>query len=104
MRAKTNTSIIPGTIKLDGRTYLELLEKAEALNSYFHSVLKQLAHALLFDDYDLLNRCNFSCPLMSDITILGSLDPKKACGQDGITSKLLKECAEEISHSLKLKK
>ena len=42
-------------INLDGRTYSEHLKKAEAFNSYFHLVLKQPAHALVSDDYDLIN-------------------------------------------------
>lgn len=108
MRAKTKTSQIPETTRLDGRTHSEPLEKAEAFNFYFRLVLKQPAHTSTSDDYDLLNRCSFSCSLIPDITIspeqvatiLGSLDSKKACGPDGITWKLLKECAEKNLCSL----
>ena len=78
-------------------------DKAESLNSYFHSVFtqEQLLTANIGTSYS---------PSIPDLKIsadgvykqLSQLNPKKACGPDEIPAKVLKEASQSISHWLSL--
>lgn len=78
-------------------------DKAESLNSYFHSVFtqEQLLNANIGTSYS---------PSIPDLKIsadsvykqLSQLNPKKACGPDEIPAKVFKEASLSISHWLSL--
>ena len=94
-------------ISFKGVTAKTAAHKAELFNMYFSSVFTPSRPTTHFAD------ANNSIPLrtdqtLSDVTInvneisecLNGLDTSKACGPDGIPSRLLKECHQQIAPSL----
>ena len=103
-RSRACRSFLPA-INIDGNLIHDDLVKANTFNNYFSlvftdediSILQELrcsstSHPLLLDSVNVTESAVFE--------LLRDLDPNKACGPDLIPARLLKEGAEEISHSL----
>ena len=95
-------------LKKDGRLTSDPKEQAEILNSQFQSVF---GDGKEYTDQEFLDKTgmgNPNLPVMNDIIVteqgvkklLRDLNPHKACGPDGITSRVLKELAEELAPGL----
>ena len=79
--------------------------KADLLNKFFHSVFNEPTGSLAVFEGDLTpvteGRMDDLVVSAADVfKVLASLDTKKACGSDGISPRILKECANELSYSL----
>ena len=80
------------------------------MNSHFTSFGTKLASSLSNSDYSFVDYlksvdCDFKLKSITAkcvFDLINKLDVAKATGLDGITSKLLKEAAPVISHSLSL--
>jgi hypothetical protein len=100
-------------LKVDGKLVTGAKERAEALNSQFQSAFspKISCTAEEFSDRtDLSPHPPAQSPTISDINItvpgvtklLKDLDPSKASGPDGISPRILKELADELSPAMTL--
>ena len=102
-RSKTQSRTLPQVIKSDNRTASDARDKAQLFNSYFYSVFSKPS-----DDIKLPDISTFQHQLLGSIQIeesdvldiLCNLDTSKAIGPDGISPKLLKECAFQIVQPL----
>ncbi|XP_072028470.1 uncharacterized protein [Amphiura filiformis] len=102
-KSKTQSCTLPQVIKGDQCTASEASDKAQLFNSYFYSVFSKPR-----DDNELPDIPMFQHQLLGSIQIeesdvleiLCSLDTSKAAGPDGISPRLLKECASQIAHPL----
>ena len=93
------TNVIDGNGKL---TETEI-ETATALNAYYHSVftddnLDQLAPPFPSQSQESLSDVNISTELVEDILL--SLNANKAAGPDGVETRMMKVCAEEMAPKL----
>lgn len=78
--------------------------KANIFNSFFQSVFNKFSPADAPDP----NAVPVTDSVISDLScspddvasVLRQLDPTKACGPDGISSRILKNCAHELAPSL----
>ena len=99
-RQKTKSKSLPQMVKNDnGQTATDAKDKATLFNAYFHSVLTPpknydaLPHVVAYR-HDMLGSISIS---ESDVlVILNNLDVTKAIGPDGLSPRLLKECANQI--------
>ena len=98
-RSKTRTRSLPQVIKSNSCTASEAADKAQLFNSYFYSVFTKPSDNVVYPDitgfqHELLGSVQIEeCDLLD---ILYHLDISKATGPDGISPKLLKECAAQI--------
>jgi hypothetical protein len=102
---KTDHAGIP-SLKMNGKLLKEPKQKADALNSQFHSVFSD-SFNITYGDFqkDSYMTGTEAYPPMPDIHItrngveklLSQLNPNKACGPDGLKPRILKELANEIS-------
>lgn len=91
-------------ISFMGDTAVKAAEKAELFNKFFSSVFRAAAPDVN-NDFDLINITNME---ISHIEVsvdevreyLKALNSNKAGGPDGIPSRLLKECCDQIAPSL----
>ncbi|CAB4013342.1 Hypothetical predicted protein [Paramuricea clavata] len=100
----------PSTIiTYDGATAKTASEKANLFNQYFSSTFSHpstdnavnevtSSHSFPLKTDMLLSNITLCVEEVSDC--LNSLDTTKACGPDGIPSRLLKECCQQIAPSL----
>ena len=104
-KARTGISSgIPSSISYHGSTAYTSKHKTDMFNSFFSSVFNNpignlenptgnLTTVTLWKIDDLA--------ICDDVAkVLSALDVKEACCPDGISSKIVKECANELSHSL----
>ena len=77
-------------------------DKAESLNSYFHSVFtqEQLPTPNIIGTSSFPSIPDFKISTDGVYKQLSQLNPKKACGPDEIPAKVLKEASRSISHWL----
>ena len=81
------------------------MEKAECLNEYFTSVSSLDDTNCYLSAFEL--KCqnqllNISCTASEIQSLIEILNPNKACGPDGISDKMLKLVAKEISVPLSI--
>ena len=98
-------------LKVNGRLVTDARDRAEALNKQFHNAFSQ---KITCTEEEFQERTNLdTCPSTTtcssiNITDAGvrklmkNLDPSKAPGPDGISPKLLKELADDLSPALTL--
>lgn len=98
-------------LRVDGCLVTEPKAQAEALNNQFQSVFSR---GQAYNSTQFMDKCRMdtegSYSELSDVTItlegvrtaLLNLNPHKACGPDGISPRVLKELAVEISPILKI--
>ncbi|CAH1238779.1 Hypp5632 [Branchiostoma lanceolatum] len=99
-------------LKVNGKLLTDAKDRAEALNQQFQSAFSQ---KVTFSDEEFWDRTSLikpplDAPTCSSVSIsvagvqnlLQKLNPKKAPGPDGISPKLLKELAVELSPALSL--
>ena len=98
-------------LKINGKLELDAIKKAEALNAQFYSAFSPYT---TFTEAEFEARTGMSAhpppstPIIDPINItqagvqklLEGLNPKKACGPDGITPRILKELAPELAPAL----
>ena len=87
---------LPSTVNLDDTLASSDVDKASLFNSYFYSVFVRSSYQLppvgdLERPSSYLSEVSFS--ELDVFRALRSLDPSKAMGHDGISPKLLKNCA-----------
>ena len=96
IRSISNQNILPSTLFLDNTIAVSDADKASLFNKYFHSVFTRSSFQL-----PPISELETPSIFISDINIsevdiyrvLRSLDVTKAMGCDGISPKLLKNCA-----------
>ena len=96
IRFITSQNSLPCTLHLDGISVASDFEKATMFNQFFYSVFTKSSFQLpplddLSQPLSTLNEITFS--ELDVFHALQSLDPSKAMGCDGISPKLLKNCA-----------
>ena len=99
-RSCTNSSIC-----YDGEVATKPAQKAELLNKYFCSVFLSATPDVNIDPTNNSPRTDMEISQIQvsvdDVTNhLNGLDTSKACGPDGISARLLKECSQQIAPSL----
>ena len=90
---------ITNVINGEGSLTVTEQETAEALNSYYHSVFTRDDEGLALPDFQQKTEekiVDVSLTVEAIEERLQDLNPNKAVGPDGVESRLLKECAEEI--------
>ena len=103
-RHKTKSNSIPANVVYNEATYCSPKDKAEAFNKFFHSTFTH-------DPVDLLAQCvppDLGVPSLTTLQVtedevlqvLLRLDHSKAPGPDGLPTRILKECAKELSPSI----
>ncbi len=105
VNARTGISNIPSCISHCGFSAYTPKSKADLLNSYFNSIFNQPFKEMDNPNGDLIPVTDHT---IDDVVVsaddvfkvLSTLDTKKACGPDGISPRILKECAHELSNSL----
>ena len=99
----SNQNVLPSTLYLDDTHAISDLEKASLFNFYFYSVFTRSTFQL-----PPLHELGLPESFISDVNIcdsdvfnvLRSLDETKAMGYDGISPKLLKQCALSLYQPL----
>ena len=96
IRSVSNQNSLPSTVTLDDTLASSDVDKASLFNSYFYSVFVRSSYQLppvsnLERPSSYLSEVSFS--ELDVFRALRSLDPSKAMGCDGISPKLLKNCA-----------
>ena len=105
IKAHTGVSNIPSCIRYRSSVAYTSKSKADLFNKFFHSVFNEPTGSSAVFEGDLTpvteSRMDDLVVSAADVfKLLASLDTKKACGPDGISPRILKECANELSHSL----
>ena len=104
VKSYTSQRSSPNFLRDGQSTATDSVEKANLLNTYFHSVFSK-NHGVQTDNTD----CPTSLtPTLSNIELtkddvaraLKTIDPKKACGPDNIPGQILKNTADVIAPSL----
>ena len=93
------TNVIDG----EGRLTETEIETATALNTYYHSVFtcddpNSINPPFAKQTQECLSDINLSTETVEDILL--SLNPNKAAGPDGVETRMMKECAEEMAPKL----
>ena len=101
-RSKTKCKNLPGVVEHSGVEATEPNDKANMFNEYFESVfVKEKAQSLPdiqpFIDFNLSNVPFHVSEVQS---LLSKLDTSKACGNDNLSPRLLRECCAELAPSL----
>ena len=102
-KARTTACFLPDIMFLNDQEITSAEEKAEAFNRYFVSTFRP--------DLPISQKCSPSTCSQSNLefifissevvsALLSSLKTDKATGPDGISARLLTECANEIAPSL----
>ena len=108
VKSCTKKQSTPGCIVYDGARALTPEDKANVFNQFFCSVFNKR-----IDNLSSIPRCDYSTVslpvhLINDLIctpsevakVLKSLNVNKACGPDGVSPRLLKECHMELAPSL----
>ena len=98
-RSKTQTRSLPQVVKNQSTSASDAREKAQLFNSYFYSVFTHPADNPVLPDiptFEHESLGNIQIEELDLLDILNDLDISKATGPDGISPRLLKECAVEI--------
>ena len=101
---KSNSNEI-ASLKSNGITHTATVEKANILNTQFQSVFTKIIPLKLCHLIEFILPMSLPFPTMPEITIsvngvakqLSKLNPGKAAGPDGLTSRILKELHTEIA-------
>ena len=102
LKTKSKNKSSPTTILENGQEYTDPAVKANIFNTFFHSVFSRDEHMVppevnaTFDP----NLNNISISVSDVLKNLKALDPSKAIGPDGIPTRILKECANELANPL----
>jgi hypothetical protein len=102
-KSKTNKSSLPDTMTLNDATFTTSTAKADALNQFFASVFLPRSDNPI---PTLYSNATPSSPEFSKVSVeeihrlLCNLSTVKATGPDGISARLLKECADVLAPSL----
>ncbi len=103
IRTKTKSSSVPKNMTHGSLTETESGAKAKLFNDYFYSVFRADPVSQSLPDIQVkvdsrLSSVDFSVREIEKIML--GLDHKKACGPDGISPLILKQCAHELAPSL----
>lgn len=103
VKARTGTSSIPNVIEFNGLKGYSPSSIAELFNSFFQSVFNKNDGLSAVPNYPLRTNHVISdliCAKDEILSLLLNLEVTKSSGPDGISSRILKECARELAPSL----
>ena len=92
-------------VEIDAKYLLRQFEKAECLNKYFASISTINEENCPLPPFELKcpnNLSNITCTADEIKTLIDILNPNKASGPDGISNKMLKPVAKEVSVPLSI--
>ena len=98
---QTSGRAVP-VLKIDGRDVTDDCERAESFNSVFSSKFTDPSVDGLPEvtSYDIDSLSEFCVTRDTVLGLLMTQNVHKACGPDGLSARILKECAEEIATPL----
>ena len=102
VKSSSNSTRIPDTVNLDGIFRSEPADKADIFNDYFCQQFSAPSNYNIDIDYSNDPLFDFYIDFRYVRKILSSLNPNKSQGPDGISGKVLKNCAASIAYPITL--
>ena len=104
-RSKTKSRLVPGVVQHASVTACDGHDKATLFNNYFYSVFSRSPEYPDLPNINVIIDSNLSSVNFSTVKVrqvLSKIDVSKACGPDGMSPHVLKQCATQLAPSLSL--